>query len=98
MVGWVDRIPKDNTTGLLAIVGNAAKGQEKYLVEHCIIAYRLRIAALMKQLCFPKKCLYVSTTLAETKAKVERVQGNFDWSRFIMGNLQRLLMTIHTWK
>lgn len=38
LVGGVDRIPKDSATGMLAIVGNAAKGHEGFLVEQCVAA------------------------------------------------------------
>lgn len=55
LVESVDRVPKDNTTGLLAIVSNAAEGHEAYPVEQCVATYRLQIAALMERLCFRKK-------------------------------------------
>lgn len=38
LVEEVDKIPKENATGLLAIVGNAAKGHEGYLVKQCMVA------------------------------------------------------------
>lgn len=95
LVGGVHKIPKDNATGLLAIVGNAAKGHEGYPVVQCIATYRLPIAALMERLCFCKKYLYASATLAETMAAAEKVHDNFDWTRFIMGNLRRQLTTTH---
>lgn len=41
LIGRVDSISKDNTTGLLAIVSTAAKGHEGYLVKHCVAAYLL---------------------------------------------------------
>lgn len=52
----------------------------------------------MEQLSFYKKCMYVTTILAETMAAPERARDNFDWSGFIMGNLQWQLTTIHTKK
>lgn len=96
LVGGVDRIPKDNATRLLAIVGNAEKGHEGYLVEQCMATYRLRMAPLVEQIYFRKKCLYVSTTLGKTMAAAERAQGNFDWSSFIRSNLGQQLTTVHS--
>lgn len=52
----------------------------------------------MERLCFCKKCLYASATLAETMATNEKTQGTFDWFGFIMGKLRWHLTTIHSKK
>lgn len=94
----VDKIPRNSATKVLAIVGNGAKGYKGYSVEQCMGSYHPRITVLMDNSASARSACTLVQFLAETMAAAEMMKGTFDWSWFIMGNLQRQLTTIHSCK